>query len=226
MVAIFKLKRCTQKRHRKYPRKYLNDEFTDRRNLKELSYCRNNWIDDDYSYCSGPFRKFFISRIGQSINKVFSDFVYRCSKDVNPQKEFSRWVKKEENIINWIGGFYVDNDILKYKKPVKYESDYKENQDRFSKLDLTNLIKLLYETHVPQCLGKYKKDNNEYTFYMDFTQSDNELPSIRRKAGIKGVGYGIDLNLINTQTGKTKYSIIKDWLQSYNPMIYFYYLNK
>ena len=52
MIALFKLKRATCKKHRKFPRKHLNNEFTNRKNLKELSYCRNNWIDDSSGKCN------------------------------------------------------------------------------------------------------------------------------------------------------------------------------
>lgn len=74
----------------------------------------------------------------------------------------------------------------------------------------------------------YYIHNVERTVYMDFTNSPIFEDTKRVKCSIPKVGYGIDLNIVNTQTGKTKYyyTVINDWFQSHNPTIYFYYLNK
>lgn len=242
MMLIFNLKRSSTKSkrtHKKFPRHKFKDINTISRNLKEWGYCKHNWNDDDYTFLNGNIKKFLIHNLGRPINKVFSKFLTRCNKlgKFNPKEEFYSWIQKKENINKWLGGFYLTNGILNYKKPIKKkreEPSYLTNQKRFNKLDLHSLIKLLYETHVPQCLGKYRKYNNEYTFYMDYTASNDEFADLmlekfgRRKTSIDGVGYGINLNITNTQTGKTKYSynIINDWLQSYKPTIYFYYLDK
>lgn len=243
MTLIFNLKRSNTKSkrtHKKFPRHKFKDINTIPKNLKEWGYCKHNWNDDDYTYLNGNIKKFLMHNLGKPINKVFSKFLQRCHKlgRFNPKEEFYSWIQKKEEISKWYGGFYLTNGILNYKKPIRYvnpkQLDYQVNQNRFNKLDLHSLIKLLYETHVPQCLGEYRKYNSEYTFYMDYTSPNDGYTDLmlekfrRRKASIDGVGYGINLDIIETQTGKTKYnySIVNDWLQSNNPTIYFYYLDK
>jgi len=243
MTLTFGLRRSNTKSKRslkKFPRHKFKDINTVPKNLKEWGYCKHNWNDDDYTYVNGNIKKFLIHNLGRPIDKVYSKFLQRCSKlgRFNPKEEFYKWIQKKEDISKWLGGFYLTNGILNYKKPIKYRNtrllDYQINQNRFNKLDLYSLIKLLCETHVPQCLGTYIMHNDEITFYMDYTSSDDEFTDLmsekfrRRKASIDGVGYGIDLNIINTQTGKTKYSysIINDLFKCHKPTIYFYYLNK
>lgn len=200
MIALFKLKRATCKKHRKFPRKHLNNEFTNRKNLKELSYCRNNWIDDDYSYCSGPFYKFFISRLGQSIDKVFSDFVHRCSKNINPKKEFNKWINKE----CYCGTFYNDNGLLAFTKKEPFKITKINNIDRFSKIDIKKLIKTLYITKIPLCLGEfYFYGGKTKTVYLDIRTK--QIPYNRQAIYLPSIGYGIKVNMTEQQTGKVRY---------------------
>lgn len=243
MTLTFNLQRSNSKSKRtykKFPRHKFKDFTTIPRNLKEWGYCKHNWNDDDYTFINGSIYKFLKCNLGKPINKVYSKFLDRCGKlgRFNPKEEFYSWIENKEDINKWRGGFYLTNGILNYLKPKKDKStsqnSYDLNRKKFNKLDLHSLIKLLHETHVPQCLGKYRKYNDEYTFYMDYTSPNDEFTDLmpekfrRRKTSIDGVGYGIDLNIINTQTGKTKYSysIIDDWFHSYKPIIYFYYLDK
>ena len=236
MTLVFNLKRSSTKSkrtHKKFPRYKFKDFTSIPRNLKEWGYCKHNWNDDDYTYFNGDIKKFLKHNLGKPINKVYSKFLKRC-KNIgmfNPKEEFYNFIQKKEDIVKWIGGFYLTNDILNYKKPIKKEkskSYYVTNKERFNRLDLHTLLKTLSELHIPQCLGMYYIHNVERTVYMDFTNSPIFEDTKRVKCSIPKVGYGIDLNIVNTQTGKTKYyyTVINDWFQSHNPTIYFYYLNK
>lgn len=236
MTLVFNLKRSSTKSKRTH-KKFLRCKFKDftviPRNLKEWGYCKHNWNDDDYTYLNGDIKKFLKCHIGHPINKVFSKFLSRCNNlgRFNPKEEFYSFIQNKEDIDSQRGGFYVTNGILNYKEPIKkkkLESYYITNKKKFNKLDLHTLLKTLYELHISQCLGTYYIHNGERTVYMDFTDSPIFEDTKRVTCSIPGVGYGIDLNIVNAQTGKTKYyyRVINDWLQSYHPKIYFYYLSK
>ena len=236
MTLVFNLKRSSTKSkrtHKKFPRQRLKNDYTTARNLKEWGYCKHNWNDDDYTYFNGDIKKFLKCHIGHPINKVYSKFLKRCKNigKFNPKEEFYNFLQKKEDIAKWVGGFYLTNDILNYQEPIKkkkLESYYVTNKKKFNKLDLHTLLKTLYELHISQCLGTYYIRNEERTVYMDFTDSPVFEDTKRVTCSIPGVGYGIDLNIVDTQTGKTKYyyRVINGWLRSYRPKIYFYYLSK
>lgn len=236
MTLVFNLKRSSTKSkrtHKKFPRYKFKDFTAIPRNLKEWGYCKHNWNDDDYTYLNGDIEKFLKCHIGHPINKVFSKFLSRCNNlsKFNPKEEFYSFIQNKEDINSQRGGFYVTNGILNYQEPIKkkkLESYYVTNKKKFNKLDLHTLLKTLYELHISQCLGTYYIHNEERTVYMDFTGSPVFEDTKRVTCSIPGVGYGINLNIVDTQTGKTKYyyRVINDWLRSYHPKIYFYYLSK
>lgn len=243
MTLTFKLRRSSTKSkrtHKKFPRQKFKNDYTTARNLKEWAYCKHNWNDDDYTYIDGSLKKFLMCNIGRPINKVYSKFLSRCSNlgKFNPKEEFYIYIEDKESINPRFGGFYVTNGILNYKKPIKNNKSgisYVDiNKKQFDKLDLHTKIKTLVELHTPQCLGVYYLKYVRKTVYIDISPIlDDWRDQISEKhtrivCSIPGVGYGINLNIIETQTGKTKYnySIVNNWLQSSHPRIYFYYLNK
>lgn len=234
-MLTFGLKRSSTKgtrTYKKFPRQKLNG--VDRRELKGIGFCKHNWHDDDYTYIAGNIKKFLMSNIGKPMDKVFSKFLSRCKKlgRFNPKQELYDFIKKKEDIVDWIGGFYLTNGILNYKKPIKRKAVIDIgaiNKERFDKLDLHNLLKTLHEIGVPQCLGKFWVSGKERTIYMDYRPCyydiQESMPSKyhNKECAISGVGYGININIEYSQTGKIKYTWYIETNFIHKPLIYFYY---
>lgn len=212
-MLTFNNTRSSHKRNRtakKFPRHKLKDFNTIPKNLKEWGYCKHNWNDDDYTYTKGNMKRFLMSNLGKPIDTVYSKFLKRWKSFENPKEEFYRWIK--DSIVESIGGFYLVNGILSYKKPNKAKKEtnvFQENIKKFQQLDLKSLLKILIELKVPQCLGVFKVHGGEKTIYMDFypnyNSEDADKWKLRQITSIEGVGYGINYDVINFQTGKTKY---------------------
>ena len=229
----FNLSKSSHKRNRtykKFPRYKLKENSTPR-DLKEWGFCKNNWNDDDYTYVKGNIKKFLMNNIGKPFEKIYAKFLkrWKAGGRYSPREELLRWINRKENITKYIGGFYLSNNILNYKKPIRIDSNEEltriaENKKRFSQLDLNSLIKLLVETNVPQCLGKYWVGNYEKTIYMKYAETEEIFT--KKRIFLPGVGYGVDISTYESQTGKVKYkyNIVTNW--GTNPIIYFYYLNK
>lgn len=239
MTLLFNLRKNRTRKdrtYRKFPRQKFKNFETVPRNLKEWGYCKHNWYD--YTYVSGDIKKFLIANKNCPIDKVLSKFIKRCSNlgKYSPREALFDYIQKKEDINPKFGGFYLTNGILNYKKPIKNNQpsiSYTDiNRKQFNKLDLHKKIKTLCELHIPQCLGTYYLKYVRKPVYMDLSSIFNDwrdqIDKTRVICSIPGIGYGINLNVINTQTGKTKfiYNIIDDWFQSSHPNIYFYYLNK
>lgn len=102
--------------HKKFPRKRIAKVGE-----KVAGWCRNNWNDDGYSYLSGNLHKFLLSNVGRPVDKVFSEFLKRCDKTAhkyNLKYEFYDYFE-EKSEIDYLGGFYLTNGIVNYKKPTK-----------------------------------------------------------------------------------------------------------
>lgn len=102
----------------KYPRARINHLGGDRQAHKEAGWFKHNWNDDNYSYFRGNLHKFLLANVGRPVDKVFSEFLGRCSKSLvsyNLKEKFYDYIEKKEEI-DWTGGFYVTNGILNYKK--------------------------------------------------------------------------------------------------------------
>jgi len=237
MTLTFSLKRSNTKStrtHKKFPRQKFKNDYTTARNLKEWAYCKHNWNDDDYTYLNGNIKKFLLTNIGRPIDKVYSKFLSRCSKlgKFNPKEELYNFIQNKDDIDSRFGGFYLTNSILNYKKPIKKNnleevSKYTENRQRFNKLNLTPLLKSLVELKIPQCIGKYLLGIGEKTIYIDFyPKFIFEKPKWKNRhiTGIIGIGYGINYNVIDTQTGKTKYFyyVNDNWNNSESDICFYY----
>lgn len=172
-----------------------------------MGYCKHNQ-NDDCIYTKGNMKRFLMSNLGKPT--VYSKFLKRWKSFENPKEEFYCWIK--DSIVESIGGFYLVNGILNYKKPNKAKKEtnvFQENLKKFQQLDLKSLLKILIELKVPQCLGVFKVHGGEKTIYMDFypnyNSEDADKWKLRQITSIGGVGYGINYDVINFQTGKTKY---------------------
>jgi len=239
MTLTFKLKRTSTKskrNHKKFPRqKFKSNYETTARNLKEWGYCKHNWNDDDGTAIDGNFIKFLKHHIGQPINKVYSKFLKRCHKlrMYNPMEEFYLDISKKENIDKRFGGFYVEDGILKYqdKQVIKDNSRVimeTYNKYTFEESNVTHKLKALIELKTPQCLGRFILSTGEKkTIYIDYYPHDYDIQRLMPykyhnvACRIPFIGFGIDYDILNSQTGKTK---LLWWLKpDEKPDIYFYY---
>lgn len=223
-MLIFNNSKSSHKRNRTF-KKFPRRKIKDNKSLKELGYCKNNWIDDDYTFTKGDIKKFLMSNLGKPVDLVYSKFLKRWKSFENPKTEFYSWIK--DNIVDRLGGFYTTNGILNYKKPVKKQKPVSKaaaNKERFDKLDMLSLLNTLYNIRVPQCIGRFWVGDIERTVYMDnyppFTDAYNLNPSGRHPCTIEGIGSGINISTQYTSTGKLfyTYSINNDI-----STIYFYY---
>lgn len=109
------------KRSKKYPRTTIKNNGGDRKAHKAVQWCRNNWIDDRCNDANTTkVIRFLKSNVGRPIDKVLSEFIQRCHKSMYKPKEFLYSYIEEKDKISWsMGGFYLSNGILNYKKPRK-----------------------------------------------------------------------------------------------------------
>lgn len=230
MTLYFKLKRLNPDGPRKFKRSILKNWDVTNKGIKSTEY--KKWYTTmDWK----PIIKFLNANINKSVDKVYSEFLKRWkSPKYNPMDEFDTVIKN--------CNFKVVDGVIKRKEIANYDdSSYRnacnKNKSRWEKINLYELIKRLSETKVPQRLGNFFVPINhkmiEKTIYIDYFNSlsydiQRSTPNKNRnwKIEIDGVGYGIDCEFIETQTGKTKryYSVANDPFT--NPLIYFYYKNK
>lgn len=224
-MLIFSNSRSNHKRNRTF-KKFPRRKIKDNKSLKELGYCKNNWIDDDYTYTKGNIKKFLMSNLGKPVDLVYSKFLKRWKSFENPETKFYSYIK--DTITDWLGGFYITNGILNYKKPIKKQKPISKadiNKERFKKLDMPSLINILYSIRVPQCLGRFWIGDTERTVYMDnhicIQDGYSAAYKNRQRCGIAGIGYGLDVNIEFKPTGKRLDTYTPSI--SNNPTIYFYY---
>lgn len=149
--------------YHKYPRAKINNRGGDKIAHKEAYWFRSNWLDDNFSFISWKdIDKFLMSNVGRPINKVFSEFVKRCdSTTYNLKKEFYSHISRKEDITPRLGGFYITNGILNYKKKVNnpvpkvYTTDF-EDYNRRNLPKLGPICKKCEATHTKQFLGEFK----------------------------------------------------------------------
>jgi len=178
MTFNFKLKKSGSKSKRKYPRQ----KVVDSKSLKELNYCKNNWVDDRYTYVSGNIFKFLKNLIGKPINYVYRKFTKNCNKNVfNPYTTLNNYIKGL--------GFYNDNGKLNYKDPKEILKQNKYNRKCFNDLDMKSILKTLWITKVSQCIGRFYVNGELKTIYINYNIPDNG-----KQTYVNGIGTSIRMN--------------------------------
>lgn len=117
----FKGSKSIPKWNKKYPRATIKNNGGDREAHKKAQWYKNNWLDDRGTYVNyKKVAKFLRSNIGRPIDKILSEFIQRCNKTIFKPKEILYYFIEEKDKIWWsMGGFYLSNGILNYKKPRK-----------------------------------------------------------------------------------------------------------
>lgn len=117
----FKAGRELPKYSKKYPRTAIKNKGGDRKAYKKVKWCRINFIDDRCNdKNTTKLMRFLKNNVGRPIDKVLSEFIQRCHKSMYKPKEFLYSYIEEKDKIWWsMGGFYLSNGILNYKKPRK-----------------------------------------------------------------------------------------------------------
>ena len=106
---------------KKYPRTTIKNKGGDRKAHKKVQRGRSNFIDDRCNDINTTkLMRFLKNNVGRPIDKVLSEFIKRCHKSMYKPKEFLYSYIEEKDKIWWsMGGFYLSNGILNYKKPRK-----------------------------------------------------------------------------------------------------------
>lgn len=126
MSLEFKRKKSgSTKWSKKYPRARINNKGGDRKAAIEAGWYKFNWNDDHFNMFNGKhIIKFLKANIGRPIDKVFSEFLDKCDNKLRKsyplKEEFFSYIEKKENV-NYLGGFYISNGILNYKKSCSKE---------------------------------------------------------------------------------------------------------
>lgn len=185
----------------KYPRARINHLGGDRQAHKEAGWFKHNWNDDNYSYFRGNLHKFLLANVGRPIDKVFSEFLGRCSKSLssyNLKEKFYDYIEKKEEI-DWTGGFYVTNGILNYKKrtkrPISKPYVSLEDFNRKALPVLNPICRACDETHTKQFLGvfrfTYNTQSRVYIVEKSVYDADLKLQVRYKPCYIHGVGNGV-----------------------------------
>lgn len=175
MSLEFKRKKShNTKWSRKYPRARINNKGGDRKAAIEAGWYKFNWNDDHFNTFNHKLIiRFLKANVGRPINKVFSEFLDKCDSKLRKsyplKEEFYCHIEKKEDI-DYLGGFYVSNGILNYKKSCSKE-EYRKKiaqiyfnplQDYIkfntanlpSNKDIKELCQKASNTKEPQLLGK------------------------------------------------------------------------
>lgn len=123
-IEFNRVKSHSSKWSKKYPRTRINNHGGDRKAAIAAGWYKFNWEDDHINMLDSKLiTRFLKSNIGRPIDKVFSEFLEKCDSKLRKhyplKQEFYSYIEEKEDI-KWLGGFYVTNGILNYKKRVKY----------------------------------------------------------------------------------------------------------
>lgn len=182
--------------HKKFPRKRIAKVGE-----KVAGWCRNNWNDDRYSYLSGNFHKFLLFNVGRPVDKVFSEFLKRCDRTAhkyNLKYEFYDYFE-EKSEIDYLGGFYLTNGIVNYKKPTKRPKSKPyiliEDRNRVSMPVLAPICRECDATHTKQFLGifwlSYDTQKRVYLVEKSVYDTNLNLQVKYKPCYIHGVGRGV-----------------------------------
>lgn len=204
MTFEFKLKRSGSKSKRKFPR----NKVTDRESLKELEYCRNNWVDDRYTYVGGNIMKFLKCHIGKPINYIYRKFK-KCCKSWNTT-ELDNYIDKKWSQFTINNGILVYNDLIQRK-----QRECKYNKKAFKELHISAMIKTLWITKVPQCLGRFYVKDELHTVYLGLNIPENSTACY-----IAGVGRDINTTI---NKDNVEWEISDFCNKEYKLKMYFYF---
>lgn len=138
MSLEFKRKKShNTKWSRKYPRARINNKGGDRKAAIEAGWYKFNWNDDHFNTFNHKLIiRFLKANVGRPINKVFSEFLDKCDSKLRKsyplKEEFYHHIEKKEDI-DYLGGFYVSNGILNYKKSCSKEEYRKKIAELYHK---------------------------------------------------------------------------------------------
>lgn len=138
MSLEFKRKKShNTKWSRKYPRARINNKGGDRKAAIEAGWYKFNWNDDHFNTFNHKLIiRFLKANVGRPINKVFSEFLDKCDNKLRKsyplKEEFYCHIEKKEGI-DYLGGFYVSNGILNYKKSCSKEEYRKKIAELYHK---------------------------------------------------------------------------------------------
>lgn len=126
MSLEFKRKKShSTKWSKKYPRARINNKGGDRKAAIVAGWYKFNWNDDHFNFFNSKLViKFLKANIGRPIDKVFSEFLDKCDSKLRKsyplKEEFYHHIEKKDDI-DYLGGFYISDGILNYKKPCSKE---------------------------------------------------------------------------------------------------------
>lgn len=200
--------------HKKFPRKRIAKVGE-----KVAGWCRNNWNDDRYSYLSGNFHKFLLSNVGRPVDKVFSEFLKRCDRTAhkyNLKYEFYDYFE-EKSEIDYLGGFYLTNGIVNYKKPTKRPKGkpyvFTEDFNRAAIPVISIVCRECDKTHVKQFFGVFELRGilkRVYLVEKSVYDTDLNLQVKYEPCYIRGVGNGIR-EVFWSISNKPRYELYGDW---------------
>lgn len=219
----FELGRARNGKRYRWTKKFPRNKILHRGDEKSAYWFKNNWIDDNYRYFKGDLDKFLMSNVGRPVDKVFSEFLDRCNKSANVYN-LRKWfydMFEEKSEIGWLGGFYITNGILNYKKRTKkpklrsYGSIVDYNRQLMP--DIVTLCKKCESSHLKQPVGEFKLTYNiqkrVYLVEREVWLNDLKLQAHYRLCSIYGVGKGVSKSVWNSQDKmyKATYELWDGW---------------
>lgn len=200
---------------KKYPRKRILKKGSE----KAAGWYFHNRYEDDYHYFHGDLHKFLLNNVGRPVDKVFSEFLQRCRRGTekyNLREWFYDMFKEKENI-GYMGGFYLSNGIINYKKKSKRPESscvpsplilsQFNTQNLPSKRKLYSICKKAEETTEKQLLGTFYISTGLYksrkaTVYVAAKSDYKASYFYMRIAEIAEIGVGIKFRIYKGQTRK------------------------
>ena len=126
------------------------------------------------------------------LNLKFMKYITKINRFIKLViKKYKLYFRK---ISKHVSGYFNNSDTYNNNILVNTEYDkelIKYNIDKFRHLDMESLLRTMYITNVPQCLGTlYTDDRKRYTVYL-YTKAKEE-----NRINIKGIGCGINLDIL------------------------------
>ena len=184
-----------------------------------------------YTVTAEKMKRFLLSNVGRPVDKVYSEFLKRCDKNIfDPEHTFYKYIERKEDIPYW-GGFYVTNGILNYKKrkkPAKYVPNptYKEfnAKNMPPKDDLISLCDKTYGVRDAVYLGQFyvaetPRGGCKLKSVFLFPIGDKANPWPFRSVDLAGFGTGFEIykDYSDFLIPKKKVRFLQGW-QMHNSM--------
>ena len=132
--------------------------------------------------------------MNKHLNLKFTKYITKINKLIKLViKKYKLYFRK---ISKHISRYFNNSDTCIYNDNILVNTEYdkeliKYNIDKFRHLDMESLLRTMYITNVPQCLGTlYTDDRKRYTVYL-YTKAKEE-----NRINIKGIGRGINLDIL------------------------------